>query len=85
MIAAALSGIASGASLLPESFVYFHHIMHANELWILVLSATLVVVGGWMEVRARRVHRHGFPWLFALSVCCFLANAAIIFVHRAVG
>jgi hypothetical protein len=85
MIAAALSGVASGASLLPESFVYFHQFMHAHEIWILVLSAALVVGGGWMELSARRQHRHGFPWLFALSVGCFALNVTIILVHRAIG
>ena len=85
MLAAALSGVASSTTLLPDSFVYFHNLMHAHEIWILVVSAALVVAGGWMEASARRVHRHGFPWLFAVSVCCFLANVTIIMVHRALG
>jgi hypothetical protein len=83
MAAAALSGAASGIALLPDSFTQFHHFMHGHEIWILSLSAALVVAGGWFEVRNRRNgHNHGFPWLFAFSVLCFLANVAIIAIHR---
>src|SRR6185295_16526163 len=85
MLAAALSGVASTGAFLPDSFVYFHSLLHQHELWILALSAVLVLAGGWMEVAARRNHRHGFPWLFALSVGCFFANALIILAHRAIG
>lgn len=84
MIAAAASGATSGITLLSGFMGEFHHFLHAHELWILVLSLSFVAVGGYLEVEARRTaHRHGFPWLFAFSALCFLANAAIIAVHRA--
>lgn len=50
----------------------------------MAVSAGLVVIGAALEVWARRgAHNHGFPWLFSLSVFCFLANVAIIVAHRA--
>jgi hypothetical protein len=82
--AAALAGATSGIALFSESVGVFHHILHAHELWILGLSAALVVIGGILETGARRKGgRLGFPWLYAFSVACFVANIAIIAVHRA--
>ena len=83
MLAAAVSGATSGIALLSDSVTQLHHFLHEHELWILVVSAGLVVTGGIMEASARRVHRHGFPWLFAFSVLCFVFNMAIIALHRA--
>lgn len=83
MLAAATSGATSGIALLSGSVAQIHDFLHRHELWIVVLSASLVIVGGWLEVAARREHRHGFPWLFAFSLFCFLANVAIIAAHRA--
>lgn len=83
LLAAAVSGATSGIALLAETFAPFHAFLHQHELWILALSAALVVFGGVLEANARRTHNHGFPWLFAFSVFCFLANAAIIIAHRA--
>lgn len=84
MLAAAVSGATSGIALLSDKVKFFHDFLHAHELWILVVSAALVVTGGLLEASARRgAHRHGFPWLFAFSVLCFLANVAIIVAHRA--
>jgi hypothetical protein len=83
MLAAAVSGATSGIALIANYAEGFHSFLHRYELWVLVLSAALVVTGGWLEVSARRVHRHGFPWLFSFSVLCFLANLAIILAHRA--
>ncbi len=77
-----LAGATSGVVLFSESVNYFHNLLHAHEGWILALSASLVVVGGWMEALSRRDHPRGFPWLFAFSVFCFLVNATIIAVHR---
>jgi hypothetical protein len=83
MLAAALSGAASSATLLPDSLQQFHRLLHGYELWILGLSAALVILGAWLEARARRGHAHGFPWLFAFSVLCFAINAGVILAHRA--
>jgi hypothetical protein len=86
MLAAALSGAASSVVLLSDSVQQFHDFMHAYEAWILGLSAALVVGGGWIELNQRRSggHHLGFPWLFALSVGCFVLNVAIIVAHRLV-
>jgi hypothetical protein len=86
MIAAAVSGAATGISLLADFMRPFHELMHAHEIWILVVSAVLVATGGVFEGLARRgARRQAFPWLYALSVCCFVANVAIIAAHRALG
>ncbi len=83
MAAAALSGATSGIALLADNFESIHVFMHGFELWILGFSAALVVIGGLLELRGRRLgHAHGFPWLFAFSACCFLANAGIILLHQ---
>lgn len=83
MLIAAVSGAASASVLLPEFFVEFHAFMHAYELWILVGSALLVIIGGILELAHRRLHPHlGFPWLYAMSISCFVANAAIILTHQ---
>lgn len=84
MLAAAVSGATSGIALAAGFVEEIHHFLHAHEVWILVASAALVVTGGWLEASARRTHRHGFPWLFAFSVLCFVANVAIIVAHRAI-
>ena len=83
LFAVALSGATSGIALLATYAEGFHEFMHRYEVWILALSAALVVTGGWLEAASRRVHRHGFPWLFAFSVLCFVMNVAIILAHRA--
>jgi hypothetical protein len=83
LMAAAVSGATSGVALFAETTAKLHDFLHQHEIWILVLSAGLVGVGGWLEFVSRRHHRHGFPWLFAFSVVCFVANVAIILVHRA--
>lgn len=84
MLAAALSGATSGIALLSDFFEPFHELLHQHEIWIMAVSAALVVLGAVLEVIARRKpHNHGLPWLFALSVFCFLANVAIIVAHRA--
>lgn len=84
MVMAALSGAASGALLLPEFFTQIHHFLHGHEIWILGFSAALVISGGCLEVLERsHGHNQGFPWLFAFSAICFVANVAIIAVHRA--
>jgi hypothetical protein len=83
LAAAAVSGATSGAVLLSDFIGQLHDFLHRHEMWVLAISAALVVLGGWLEVSARRQHRHGPPWLFSFSVLCFLVNLAIILVHRA--
>lgn len=82
MLAAAVSGATSSVALLADSVAEIHQFLHAHEVWILLVSAALVVTGGWIEAAARLRHPHGFPWWFAFSVLCFLANVAIIVAHR---
>ncbi len=83
LIAVALSGAASGVTLFANSMESLHFVLHTYEGWILGASAVLVLGGGVLEALARRgAHAHGFPWLFALSVACFLVNVAVIFAHR---
>lgn len=83
LAAAAVSGATSGIALASQSVAVVHEFLHQHELWILVVSAALVVSGGWLEASARRHQSRGFPWLFAFSVLCFVANVAIIVGHRA--
>lgn len=83
LIAVALSGAASGVVLLSDYTSIFHNFLHAHELWILGVSALLVLTGAALELNSRRgAHAHSFPWLFAFSVVCFLGNAALIAAHR---
>ncbi len=82
MAAAALSGAASGATLFSDFFTEFHGFLQGHEIWILMLSAGLVGVGGALELSNRRADP-GFPWLFSFSAFCFLVNAAIILIHNA--
>jgi hypothetical protein len=85
MLAAALSGAASSVALISDSVEFLHDFAHGYEVWVLALSALLVAGGGWIEVRQRRTgHRMGFPWLFALSLSCFVLNVGIVLAHRAV-
>ena len=80
----ALTGAAaSGAVGFASFFGGIHALIHGNEFWILALSATLVTFGGLMEFTARRGGGGlPFPWLYAMSLGCFIANLAIIVVHR---
>jgi hypothetical protein len=78
LAALGVSGISFGGALSG-----LHALIHGNEFWILALSAILVTLGGVMEFNARKACRaRGAPWLFLMSVCCFVANIAIIAVHR---
>jgi hypothetical protein len=81
---AALSGASSGATAFAVSTGRLHGVLHAHEVWILAGSALLVGTGGVLEMASRKggVAR-GFPWMFAVSVCCFALNFAIIAAHRA--
>jgi hypothetical protein len=78
LAALGVSGINFGGTLAG-----LHTLIHSNEFGILTISAALVTVGGLMELNARRAHPgRGAPWLFVMSACCFIANVAIIAVHR---
>jgi hypothetical protein len=81
MLAAAASGAAS-ATYLSINITEIHDFLHAHEVLVVVLSATLVVLGGALEALARRRRALGFPWLFGFSVFCFLGNIALMLIHR---
>ncbi|MDX2276373.1 MAG: hypothetical protein NW206_13060 [Hyphomonadaceae bacterium] len=84
LLLTAVSGATSGVTLFAEYAGTAHAILHAHELWILGLSAVLVLVGGVLELVNRRDGRHrGWPWLYLVSVGCFALNLAIILAHRA--
>lgn len=81
--AAALAGATSTVALFSDYVGFFHRVLHAHELWILMLSVVLVAIGGALELIARKQGRgRGFPWLYAISVGCFLINVAILAAHR---
>src|SRR5215470_10533619 len=64
---AGLSGVSAGASLFVVESARLHAILHAHEIWILVLSGTLVTGGAgleWLAIR-NRARRRPSP-LFAL-------------------
>jgi len=85
LLAAAVSGATSGVTVLANAFAPVHDFLHQHEVWILAVSAALVVLGGILEAVSRRgAHKHGFPWLFSISVACFLLNVGIILAHRAI-
>jgi hypothetical protein len=78
LAALGVSGIDLGGALTG-----LHALIHGHELWILALSAGLVILGGLVEIGLHRSHAHkGVPWLFVMSACCLVANIAIIAVHR---
>ncbi len=78
-----VAGAASTLTLASRGFIQVHDFMHENEIWIVIASAILVVVGGLLEVRARRKNAAaGFPWLFAVSVGCFVLNTGVVLFHR---
>lgn len=82
MLTVTLGGALSGFVAVAGFAEQLHSFMHAHELWILALSAALVLSGGWFEAQARSRGRRGMPWLFAVSVLCFVANLVIIAAHR---
>ncbi len=80
LAALGVSGVSLGSGLAG-----LHALIHGHELWILALSTTLVLIGGFMELNHRRTHQNpGVPWLFVMSVCCLIANVVIIALHRLV-
>jgi hypothetical protein len=84
ILAAALTGAASGSALQLGAYGQFHDFLHAHELWIVAVSAALVIAGAIFEARLRRGGGvRGIPVLFTISVFCFFANAGLILAHRA--
>jgi hypothetical protein len=81
---AALSSATSGATAFVASTGWLHGVLHSHEVWILAGSAVLVAIGALFEVAARRGGARHFPWMFAVSLSCFVLNFAIIAAHRAV-
>lgn len=82
---AMLAAAASGAASVGYAFVYIneiHGFLHTHEIWVLAVSAALVLVGGALEASARRRRALGFPWMFAFSVFCFAANLTVMLAHR---
>lgn len=60
-----------------------HRWTHSLELWLLLASAVLISIGATLEVSVwRKRARPAFPWLFTISLLCFLINAAIVFGHQ---
>jgi len=81
LAALGVSGVNFGGALAG-----LHTLIHGNELGILALSAALVTIGGLMELNVRRRHpERGVPCLVVMSACCFVANVAIIAVHRGIS
>lgn len=84
MVLAALSGTASGALLASSGLGGLHTLLHAHELWIVIASGALVVLGASLEFKARAERGRDLPWLFLFSALCFVFNLAVIGLHRAV-
>lgn len=82
---AAAAGATSAITVAAGAFEGVHRFLHGHEGWILLISAGLVGIGGALELQARRARPAGVPWLFVFSACCFLANVAIIAIHRVAG
>lgn len=79
----AATGATAGFTLFAEYTAEAHAILHAHEIWILALSAVLVTAGGVLELMVRRDGSHkGVPWLYFVSVGCFVVNLSIILAHR---
>jgi hypothetical protein len=80
LLLASGAGASIGLSAVQRFFHEAHAYLHAQELWVLLLSATFVSVGGWLEWRTHRGRR--LSLFFAASVFCFALNASVIFTHR---
>lgn len=78
--ALALTGVAIGALTWARPIAGLHAWLHGYEPEMLLLSFTLVTIGGIAEWR-RRTQLRGFPKLYALSLICFLANAGMVTTH----
>jgi hypothetical protein len=77
----ALFGAALGAFAWAAPISALHNWLHGYEPEILLLSFSLVAIGGVAEWRIRKARR-GVPKLYALSLACFIANSALVAEHR---
>jgi hypothetical protein len=73
-------GVSMGIAAVAQWFGAAHVFLHAHEIWMLGLSAGLVLVGGALEARAHRGRR--ISALFAVSLLCFTLNAGLVWGHR---
>ena len=81
-IALSVLGLAVTAALLPGVLAW-HGALHERELWLLAVSAALVVVGAFSEWRFARANRtRRISMLFAASLACFALNGALVAGHR---
>jgi hypothetical protein len=72
-----------GLTALQHTALEVHAVLHAYEGVILAVSAFLVVLGGGLELVSRQKRgARGLPILFAASVVCLAANAALVMSHR---
>jgi hypothetical protein len=82
LLASGAVGLA-GFALIETRVHALHDLLHHYEVWILAVSAALVVVGGVAEWSVRRRGAaKGFPIFFAVSAACFALNAGLTASHR---
>jgi hypothetical protein len=81
LAATSLWGSASALAVFGTWVAPAHEALHGFELWILALSAILVLVGGLLELQAHQAGRRRIPWLFGVSVAAFVVNASLIASH----
>ena len=79
LLAAGL-GASAGLNLVSGFVGGLHAMLHASEALVLAASAALVALGAWLEWRAHRGRR--VSPLFAVSLTCFVINAALIWAHQ---
>ena len=79
----AAAGVSSGLLAFSAQAEAVHVVLHAHEVALVAASAVLVLIGAGLEWAARaRQAVHGFPWMMALSVGCFVFNLILVGAHR---
>lgn len=78
---ASVTGLAASAALMGD-VLRLHDYLHGRELWLLGVSAALVLFGGLAEWRLFGAGKRWVSPLFAVSLACFAFNAAIVMGHR---
>lgn len=81
-VLASLMGLAASAALVG-GVLQVHDFLHGREVFLLGASALLVALGGLAEWRLFGAGRRRVSVLFAISLACFVFNAAIVIGHRA--